>query len=332
MPGLDNGQLAWSLYFTAARLKEMGETKLAARYEAHLAKMKANVVRVFYDPVAKKMRAEAKIDFGNAVAPHANSYSNNVTKYFLDDSYEGLLLCHFADLMGDWSSHPEGREPVFAIPRRTPVTKTIGHTAMTATEGNWLSSHEDWGDLVLPYRDVPVAATLYKNEQRVRTKWAELHGHSGVGASTHKPGTDDTPPAYVSAVGVQPFAKEKVATDKIFAPYAAFPLALVNKRLFATWLSSMLKAPGMFGEYGMNESYSDDGRRASLLTWDGKALPVVAWMGGIAPDVGRLLQRDGLYDEFRKRVQKDFSKFDGVTIKGTHVPYGLPQSQKLGTN
>ena len=335
VPGLDNGQLAWSLYLTANTLKDLGETKLAARYEHHLEKMRANVVRMFYDPTAKKMRAEATLGRSNTLGPTKNRYLNKQKDYFLDDSYEGLLLCHFADLMGDWSAHPEGKEAVFASPRRKPVALATKAGAITTSQGHWFSSHEDWGYLVLPFRDVPVVDTLFRNSQRARTAWSASHGWNGLMASTHQPVDDNQLNGYVSALGISPIGKLPTVGRPIFAPYASFPLALVDKPLFVSWLSSMMKAPGMNGPYGIGESFSDNGTHAPVLTWDGKALPLVAFMGGIGPDVAKLLKRDGLYDRFRTRVEHDFARFDGVSIKGSQLPYTAPPSvaaAQLGSN
>ncbi len=329
VPGLDNGQLAWSLYVTANALRDLGETKLAARYQQHLDKMRANVVRIFYDPAAHKLRAEAKLGAGNLVSPAQNRYENNVAGYFLDDSYEGLLLGHFADLMGDWRDHPGGRAAVFEQPRRNPTSLKLGDREITASRGHWFSAHEDWGYLVLPFRDVPIADQLFRNAQRARTAWSLEHGWRGLLASTHQPVSGNVVPKYVSALGVPPLGKLPTVAHPIFAPYATFPLALVDKPIFATWLWATLKAPGMWGPYGMGESFAEDGTHAPLLTWDGKALPLVAWMGGIGDDVGRLLKRDGLYDRFRSRVEHDFARFDGVPIEGTKLPMSAPATKYL---
>ena len=331
MPGLDNGQLAWSLYHTANTLEEMGEHALAARYQRHLQKMRDNVVRVFYDPAEHKLRAEAKLVGGNLAVPTKNDYANNVKGYFLDDSYEGELLGHFADLMGDWSAHPDGKDAIWKNPRQLPITAKIGKHAITTAEGHWLSGHEAWGDLVLPYRDVDIAKRVAENKERARTAWSAQHGWDGLMASTHKPVSGNELDGYLSALGVPVLAKMKVLPKPVFAPYAAFALALVDKPMFATWLSSMTKAPGMWGPYGIGESYAKNGDHAPVLTWDGKALPLVAWMGGIGPDVRRLLQRDGLYESFLARVRHDFSKFDAKALAGEDLALRAPVKRR-GSN
>jgi hypothetical protein len=331
VPGLDNGQLAWSLYQAANALAERGHPQLAARYQRHVDLMKKNVVKIFYDHDAKQLRAEAKIDRGNKVAPSQNTYSNNQHDYLLDDAYEGTMLVHFADAFGDWSGNAAGREAMFATPRRTPATyDKLGKQPVTVVKGHWFSSHEDWGFMILPTRDLPVADRLYVNGQRARTQYAAKKGYTGLFASTHVPVRSNRfALGYHSAAGIQEIAKVKVAPGApIFAPYAAFPLALTDSRLFASWLGSMLAQKGQFGELGIGESYTEDGKSSPVATWDGKALPMVAYMGGITSDIRRFLQRDGKYDGFMQRVKADYRLFDERRIEGENVPFHAPPTRR----
>ncbi|HUS63724.1 MAG TPA: hypothetical protein VMZ28_04235 [Kofleriaceae bacterium] len=324
VPGLDNGQLAWSLYLAEGALRETGHIELADAYREHLELMADNVVRVFYDPAGQHFRGEAKIGRGAGVAPGRNRYRNG--GYLIKDAYEGLLLIHFADLMGRWPRRASGRDAVWRDARRVPATYRAGDRDVTVVRGHWFSSHEDWGFLVLPFRDLPVADRLFQNGQRVRTQHSAGRGWSGLFASTHRPIAGDSDQlAYENAAGIQEVAVDTVrAGDPIFAPYAAFPLAMVDRPLFAGWMKSMVERPGMLGPYGIGESYGEDGTSAPLLTWDGKALPMIAWMGGVSADIGRQLRRDGRYDAFMKRVRDDYRLFDPRTITGEDVPFHAP--------
>jgi hypothetical protein len=325
VPGLDNGQLAWSLYLAEGVLRENGHVALADAYRRHLDRMADNVVRVFYDPAGRHFRGEAVLERGARVAPGKNRYGNK--GYLIEDAYEGLLLVHFADLMGRWPRRVRsGREAVWREPRRKPARFRDGDRDITVVEGHWFSSHEDWGFLILPYRDLPVADRLFSNAQRVRTRYAAKRGLSGLFASTHRPISGDGGElAYENAAGIQEVAKDTVRQGTpIFAPYAAFPLALVDQRLFAGWLKSMVDRPGMFGPYGIGESYSEDGSSAPLLTWDGKALPMIAAMGGVSREIGRFLKRDGTYGALMARVAGDYRLFDERAITGEDVPFAPP--------
>jgi hypothetical protein len=338
VPSLDNGELAWALYAAAKVLRRTGHAELAARYEAQLDVMKKNAVRVFFDPEAKKIRAEAKLGSGAGVAPEQNRYLNNVPGSFLDDACEGLLMCHFADLFGDWSGHETDRDAIWAQPRSLPAQYvTAGGRTLTAVQGNWFSSHEQWGFAFLPFRDLPIADALFKNAQKVRTWHSADHHIPGLFASTTKPvRSADDPHSYLSALGVgqhgnagaRGVAKVPVESEHVAAPYAAFPLALVDKPLFATWLKTMLEAPRMWGPSGIGESFDIAGdAMAPVLTWDGKALEMLAWMGGLGDETRRFLKEDGKYESFLGRVRDDYRPFADGAIEGEDLPLAAPTAR-----
>jgi len=326
-PGLDNGQLAWSVYYAARALRDAGQLRLAAKYESQLSLMKTNVVRMFYDPTRGALRAEARFRGSERRPPNDNEYENNKENdYYLEDAAEGMAMVHFADLFGNWRNNPGGQAAIWAKARREPaVFTTEDGKKITVARGWRFSSHEDWAHLILPIGDVPVAAKLYENAQRVRTIYAAEGQRPGLYASTHLPQDGDGPPAYENAMGVPSVATQGTAPLPVYAPYAAFPLALVNKPLFVTWLKNMLSAPRMFGPNGIGESFQQDGRKiAPVLTWDGKVLPLVAYSGGIAGDVRKMLKADGLYNRFVQTVANDHRKFDAVKIEGTDLPIKAP--------
>ena len=340
VPSLDNGQLAWSLYYAANTLKKLGHHKLAARYQAHFDLMRDNVVRIFYDPQARKMRAEARLLKGSSVSPEHNVYSiNKKNPYFLTDPYEGLMLCHFADLFGKWQATPRGKEAIWTTPRRQPATYVTKPDPKRGTPArritivkSWVgSSHEEWGEAVLPFTDLPIARKLSVNAQRSRTAYSAQNKIPGMFASTHQPISRTAAPGYLSLLGFRSKGAtlERAVSSTVVTPYAAFPLALApgGKRVFATWLKTMVSAPRMFGPYGMGESCSIKGdKMAPCLTWDGKALPMFAWMGGIRTEVRALLKRDGLYRPFLRRVAADFKNFRGIPIEGTDAPIMAPSA------
>ncbi|OGS24533.1 MAG: hypothetical protein A3J70_00915 [Elusimicrobia bacterium RIFCSPHIGHO2_02_FULL_61_10] len=216
-------------------------------------------------------------------------------------------MVHFADLFGDWTGREAGRESLWAQHRRKLVTYEGGGERI-AVEQPWVgSSHEQWGFLVLPFLDVPLAKQLFENMQRVRTIDAASRGWPGLRSATHRPVEGNRSSSYLGSLGIERFGNKKSPQLRIFAPYAAFPLALADRELFVTWFKKMLEMPGMWGPYGIGESFNFSGsKRAPLLTWDGKALPLIAWMGGISSDIRTWLTRDGLYQRFRERVMADY--------------------------
>ena len=327
VPGLDNGQLAWSLYVAANALHDAGHAALAKRYQGHVDLMKDNVVHMFYDPAEKALRAEVRMVAGNKVTPKKNKYQNNVKGYLLSDPYEGLLLNHFADLFGKWKGNSAAKESLWATPRRKPASyKTKSGEKITVAEGHWFSSHEDWGYMVLPLRDHALASNLFENGQRARTIHAAEHRNAGLFASVNGVVSGTTSPDYVSNLGIAQIGKLPVTKDKIYSPYATFPLALSkDKRLFATWLQHSISQPRMWGPYGMGESFSAKGDKFSpVLTWDGKVLPLVAYMGGTEASTRKYLTRDGLYKHFLTRDKADYKRFDGKQIHGTDLAPATP--------
>jgi hypothetical protein len=284
--------------------------------------MKENAVRVFFDPEARKIRGEARLLHPSSVPAERNAYSTQ--GYFIEDPYEGLLMAHFMDLFGDWRARPTDREAFWARPLRR-LIRWERHGAVLTVEQAWVgSSHEQWGFLILLYRDVPLADRLFLNFQRARTWDAARRGWSGLRASTHMPLRGEGTPKYVSLLGIEGLGQEATLTDPIFAPYAAFPLALADHGAFSAWLQRMLDAPGMWGPYGIGESFAPSGARAPLLTWDGKALPLIASMGGVVDDVRAALKRDGLYEAFLARVQADYDRLSAVKLEGESLPFSLP--------
>ena len=322
VPALDNGQLAWSLYLAAHELRRAGYAQLARRYEALLARIRENAVRVFFDPQARKIRGEARLLRPSSVPAESNAYGTQ--GYFMEDPYEGLLMAHFMDLFGDWRAQPANREAFWARPLRR-LIRWERHGAALTVEQAWVgSSHEQWGFLILPYRDVPLADRLFLNFQRARTWDAARRGWPGLRASTHIPVRGEGTLEYAPFLGVEGLGREASLPDPIFAPYAAFPLALADPAAFSAWLQRMLEAPGMWGPYGIGESFAPSGARAPLLTWDGKALPLIAFMGGVVDDVRSALKRDGLYEAFLARVRADYDRLGAAKLEGESLSFSLP--------
>ncbi len=365
VPALDNGQLAWSLYHAATALREAGHHELADKYEAHERLMAENVVRMFFDPAERTLRAEAKmVPPSNGIAPaslpaKANQYVTNPdNKYYLNDSAEGLLMVHYADLFGKWrgasdagrtasadgasnaahasetahtenvtfKDRPSARDALWTIPRHKPATfVNKAGERITVDEGWRFSSHEDWGHTVLPFRDVAVANALFLNAQSARTGFAADGGHPGLYASTHMPQVGNKPPIYENKMGIPSISMKGTEAIPVYAPYAAFPLALADKRMFATWLKNMISTPRMFGPNGIGESFHGNGKAmAPLLTWDGKVLPLVAWSGGVSDEIRTNLKRDGKYERFLATVTSGYGRFPAESIEGRHVPMSPP--------
>jgi hypothetical protein len=326
-PSLDNGQLGWAIYYVIPVLTKLGEKDLAAKYQEQFDLMRKNVVKVFYDEEQKALRDEAVPTAGNKTPADKNKYiTNPVNPYYLEDGSEGLLMVHFADLFGDWSEHPEGRDALWDKPRQTPQTYTSPQgEKITTAHRSTFTAHEEWTQLMVPERDVPIANDVFTNAQRVRTTDAAENNRPGMYDATHLP-TDGKTDEYEDDFGVQAMSPNAKGGD-VYAPYGAFPLALVDKEVFATWLKNMTNAPGAMGPTGVDDSIRGDGSAVCpLVSWDNEGMIIVSWMGGITNEVRGDLEHDGLYQRFLETVRREYASFDGQKLEGIQLPLRIPMA------
>jgi len=337
VPGLDNGQLAWSLYAASYALQEKGHAELARRYRAYFDLMKKNAVKVFYDGNGR-IRAEAKINNTQQSNPSANNFSNNAADYFLDDPYEGELMIFLISLFGELS--PKEIEKIWDIKRKKfeAVEFATPQGILTAPRGHWMSGHEPWKFLKLPYVDVPVARDVFVNGEKARTWYSHMNKKPGAGASM----TDTEPQTrargvrdeYLSAVGIPPLARVPVQYTNVSAPYAQFSNFIAHFAIAgpmgvpAAWLDATLDGPRVQTPYGVIEGVRDDGTGATyLLSWDGKVTLVLAMSnkGGIHSVVAQALKQDNKYQAFYDRVEKEH-QLAFPQIKGKDIPFATPNA------
>jgi hypothetical protein len=326
-PSLDNGQLGWAIYFIIPVLTKLGEKDLATKYQEQFDLMRKNVVKVFYDEEKKALRDEAVPTAGNKTPADKNKYiTNPVNPYYLNDGSEGLLMVHFADLFGDWSEHPEGRDALWDQPRQVPETYTSPQgEKITTAQRSTFAPHEESTQLMTPERDVPAADAVFRNAQRIRTTDAAENNRPGMYDATHPPPEDGKPIEYKDDYGPTAMSPNAVSGD-VFAPYAAFPLALVNKEVFATWLKNMTNAPGAMGPTGIVDSVRADGKVCPLVSWDNEGMIIIAWMGGIANEVRADLEHDDLYQRFLATVHRQYAAFEGQPLEGIQLPLRIPMA------
>jgi hypothetical protein len=327
VPGLDNGELGWAVYYAYHALMHLGQEELAERYRAQFELMRRHVVTMFYDAERKALRAEATSKFGATgmrVPVEKNEYiTNRENPYYLDDSAEGMAMVDFAVVFGDWHEHPEGPEAL-ERPRKIP---TVDEKYNLTVAKEWrFSAHEEWADLEMPTRDGrPNNELLFGNAQRERTNYAAENNMAGMYASTHLP--DNGTSHFYSDRGGIPSVSWGADTEaeQYFAPYGVFPLALIDKNVFATWLKNGTNRPGVMNQTGIVDSFTADGKAiAPLVSWDGQALIIIAWTGGISDDVRRDLIDDQLYFRFLEAVRREYAQFDDQPIHGIQLPLRVP--------
>jgi hypothetical protein len=167
-PGLDNGQLLWSIY---ALLHIMEQDKapevqrLHKSYTEYFELMKRSSSIIFYEGDGK-IRTVTVIKDVQA-QPTPENYASEFPcghPCFLDDPYEGELLAFFMDL---FTNIPD-KDSIWMRKRAKLVASTYPSQEgpITAPRGHWFSAHEQWKYLYLPYSDFPTLKRLFVNSEK----------------------------------------------------------------------------------------------------------------------------------------------------------------------
>jgi len=302
-----NGMLAWSLYFVARSLSEIGETDLAERFELHLQSMREAAVRLSY-------KGSGKVAARFSVAPRGGGTASK-SEQSCEDPFAGELFCMFLDLLGDWSvfgdAATEEKEAMWDDPDRC---KWLGWSALEVTlEGSThligamprstFSVHEEWKHLLLPYDEVPAARRAQCAAERLRSWWARAEGLPGLLGDCHVASADGgTRTCHVASFGIPGAVSLRLhqARQDHVAGCGAFALLLADPATGAAWLHETLCAhTGMQTQWGMAESCAADRSEiCPLLTWDAKATTSLAVLGGLGSQMRRFLERDVKLERF----------------------------------
>ncbi|MFC2140638.1 hypothetical protein ACFLQ1_02835, partial [Candidatus Auribacterota bacterium] len=341
VPGLDNGQFAWSLFLTDHILRTNGHHKLANRYRAYWQRLAKNAVTIFYDTATKKIRAEAKIKNTGTKNISSKNYSNNAPGYMLDDPYEGELMALFISLFGEWKDASQITHIWKNKKLKKAVYTTKAGKKITVRQGHWYSAHEMWNFLVLPYVDSPLICEVIRLGEVARTIHSRENNIPGLFASVNAPDSPNTIRMlrklgrkynYISSAGIQALASQKVNFANVVAPYAAFPVILQNTKQGLAWLQVMLAGPRMQGPYGSTEAITTDGKYiATLLTWDAKATNVLALMKKASLRAMRsALKTQKVYTKFLSYVEKKYKRTfgDRRRLKGKNLKI-VPPNVKI---
>ncbi|KAF2095699.1 putative GPI anchored protein [Rhizodiscina lignyota] len=334
VPALDNGELIWSVYAAVQVLESSPNREwktLAKAWQTWLDYTASNAARIFYNGTG---RVCAVADLGDQSLP-PNSPSQNYTcegTGLINDPYEGELFTWWLYFFGGLSSSDknalwEVKRPQLVNYSGALVTsRHIG--PITVQEGFWLSSHEQWKVLELPYFDVSIVKRLYNNAERVRTCNSVLMGRNpGMFASVNNitdPVTGQIP-GYISNAGVPEVSNQTVQELDVITPYSVFPTVLFDEGIGLAWYKNMLDGKGMQNRYGSTESERRDGIGISaFVSWDSKITTVNALLGGVAKYSKMKMHKDGIYDEFVKITQREYGRVFGNTLKGENIRLCLP--------
>lgn len=311
--GLDNGEWVWSM-LVAEREARHRFPELADKLHRFNSLLKERATPIFYDPLAGLVRGDAKIlDMKD---PNTGYVTNTKGAKFLwgeHTVHEGVMLVMFVTLYGQ-QLPADASERIWAGTRMLRVDHPYG----TSWQAWYGSAHEEWAYLFLPYRDLPEYRNLFRIRQAIRTQNANHRGYPGLHASALTPGQK----GYWTGSGIEGLGTQKLVHQEMFALYGAYPVILEDRAVGAAWLLNMLQGPGQQTELGGGESGLMDGSAwCSSKTIDGTFTILLAVMGGMDQETTELLQEDGLYDQFREIMAREYREAFGTAA--LQEPAGL---------
>ncbi|CAF0990223.1 unnamed protein product [Rotaria sp. Silwood1] len=341
VPGLDNGQLIWSIKILIETLKTKKLFNLADKYEQRIELMTQTSIPVFYEAERGGIRCESGIlnMFNESQTTNPNNYVTRGT-CLLDDPYEGELMAYFMDLYAPWTLYNytmDERNRIWTYKRARLVrdeyntstqSTNVTQKQVTVQRGFWFSSHEQWKYFYLPYRDIDLQNRLFTNGEKVRVYHSAQNYIPGLYASVAsdaKPGTYQVD--YWSACGIQQIAFQPIEHESVVTPYASFPVIMANESIGLAWYLNMLQGPAMQNMYGSTEATNVNGQSISpVITWDSKITTVVAMLSSHLIDVSReILKRDRTYERFYNITEFEWSRvFGSKPLLGEDLLWSLP--------
>uniref|UniRef100_A0A8H7K666 Endo-beta-1,2-glucanase SGL domain-containing protein n=1 Tax=Bionectria ochroleuca TaxID=29856 RepID=A0A8H7K666_BIOOC len=332
VPGLDNGELWWSVYAWIQVLEKVdqhGYQDLAKGWKAWLDYTLTNMVKIFHRGNGVVCAVTEIGDQALPVNDPAQTYKCE-GEGVLNDPYEGELVAYMFHLFGDLSEEDKDALWVAKRPQLVKDEYEMGGVGpITVERGYWFSGHEPWKVLELPFYDVDIIRRVYHNAERARTCNSVVTKVPGLFASVNNI-TDietDTIIGYISPAGIPSIANQTEQYLDVITPYASWPTILFDKSVGLAWWRNMVAGKKMQNPYGSTESTRVDGEGVSaLLTWDSKVLTVVSILGGVGDLARERMQADGVYDEFIRIAEREYSMAFG-DLKGEDIELCLPNVQ-----
>lgn len=316
-PGLDNGEWVWTMLAAEKALQDAGEPELAERYARYNEKLRDNVVKMFYDPEAGKVRGDVHIsDPYSEDATYSTNHGVPGRADYLSGEHgvhEGMMLVAYLTMLG--RGLPEG-----ASERIWDGIKMerVEHEHGTTWQGFWGSAHESWAYLFLPLRDMEGYRTLHRIREEIRSNNAVDRGYPGFATSANEPGKE----GYIDGAGIEGIGTQAIRNNHTFAIYGAFPLLLecagkAGPNVGLMWLHNMLLGPRMQGPAGAGEAGTNDGKEVSYVkTIDGSFPNLLAMQGGLEREMAEVMREKGVYDKFREIMQAEYDEtFSGAPLR-----------------
>lgn len=311
VPSLDNGEWMFTLLALEHVLRQQGETVLADRYKAWNERLARSVRRVFWDEEKRAVRVQAKIS--DIRDPNA-TYESHTGDAFIRGPHgvhEGAMILHYMSLYANPGLSPEDVKHLWSETRMEPVEHKHG----TTWQGYWGSPHEEWEFAIMPKRDQPEWAQLFRIRQKIRTQDAVERHKPGFGASINAPVSgpqESTSVPYAGDHGIPSIAYSTTTDYPFYAIYGVFTLLLEQAdspvhREGVAWLLNTLRAREAVTSMGAGESVNNDGTRsAPLKTIDGSHLNWLGLMGGLCDEVRDRMKADGTYDQYQAILREEY--------------------------
>lgn len=359
VPALDNGELIWAVYAAVEVLSCSPNPEwhaLAAGWQGWLDYTKKNAARVFYNGTGRVCAVSGLTN--QALQPNdpKQTYScEGGETNILNDPYEGELFTWWLYFFGGLSI--KDKNDLWLVKRPQLVrteyvgsydtsasyhsgysfnysgaTVTSRHIGpITVQRGFWLSSHEQWKVLEMPYFDVDIVKRVYHNAERVRTCNSVIMGrNAGMFASVN----NITDPVtgqiigYISNAGVPEVSNQTAQELDVITPYSVFPTVLFDEGIALSWYKNMLDGKGMQNPYGSSESQRRDGTGISaFVSWDSKITTVNALLGGIIKFTKAKMVKDGIYEDFIHVTEREYGRVFGNSLNGEGVALCAPAYQ-----
>jgi hypothetical protein len=356
LPALDNGQFAWSIIAVLQSLRKMDQTTQVQQLTSICERIMNRLIRsaqiIFVDHNIIRERTLVLNPKG-AVSPENYTTATYIIEEdhrvlekpsILSDPYEGELMIMFLDLCCDWAKSNnvcdlywnDQKRYVRDFIAKFPLEQ---EEKITVERGSFFSSHEQWKVMVLPYLTNEKYATLFKNNEIARTHHSVNRDYRGLFATANVFCENNSEKEeHVLCYGIDSLShhgniknmmNHALKGDLFAAPYASFPLFMVDDTRAIAWYHSMVSVPDMQTEYGSLESFRINNEQVhDAMTWDGKITTVLAMCGGTCDILEQWMKENNKLEMFNKRLQ---SRFDAIEIMTSDTVIALPEEQHHDT-
>ncbi|KAL0476933.1 CAZyme family protein [Acrasis kona] len=360
LPSLDNGQLTWSLISLSQSLSRLSNSDLFVsvhkKCDEIIGRQLSSIQTIFVNDfhyirqcVIVEDPKDADITPSNySTQTYTTTIDGNKVERssILSDPYEGELLIMLLDLCCDWNKINNVCNLYWNDDKRYrkeflahfPIYLDDGpsKSRITVERGSYFSSHEQWKVMVLPYlKHCDNYLNIFKNNEIARTHHSVACRIKGLFATANAFRTDSNGkkkeivlPFGIDILSLPMNGRNMLelatAGDVFVAPYATFPLFMIDPCKAISWHHLMLNIEDMNTEYGTLEStHITSNQPHDALTWDGKMTTMLAVCGGTCDLIDEWLHANNKIETFKSRLS---GRFDNIHNDLLSPRSNFPQS------